>query len=337
MEDTNHGTKRKYARTDGDTASNDKKQRAWVFTLNNPSETLLKREGMDDALALPSAAIRYGIWQVERGESGTTHLQGYLEFSKPVRLSHCRKVIPGAHFESRRGTRDQAIAYCEKEDTRIDGPFEHGRRDTGGQGKRSDLIAVKEAIDAGATEKDIANEHFSTWCRNYRAFERYRHLTSTQRDWKTIVELRYGTPGTGKSRTAMDLYPGAYWKPRGLWWDGYEGQEVVILDEFFGWLTWDALLKICDRYPLNVETKGGTVAFTARRLVITTNADPRRWYGVRCPFEAFARRVDRWILHLKSGPDPDDFTMRDFPDCETMMRATDTTFVHGRDIDARFD
>ena len=47
------------------------------------------------------------------------------------------------------------------------------------------------------------------------------------RDW--------GETGVGKSKWAFDKFGGeAYWKPpNSKWWDGYEGQSVAIIDEFY--------------------------------------------------------------------------------------------------------
>lgn len=275
--------------------------RAFVFTLNNPTEAASAPKGLDQVFADQDASVRYAIYQGERGENGTPHLQGYVEFTRPVRLSHCRILLPTAHWEPRLGTREQAIAYSSKEATREHGPYEFGERGSGGQGKRSDLAVVKEKIDSGATEREIADEHFSQWCRNYRAFERYRRITGEQRDWPVVVEVFYGRPGTGKSRAALAENPGSYWKPRDKWWDGYEGQAVVVLDEYYGWLTWDTVLKICDRYPLLVETKGGYINFLARKVVITTNRDHRRWYAKTFPIEALERRVTKWSWFLSGG------------------------------------
>ena len=114
--------------------------RRWCFTLNNPER---------DDLVFPDN-VRYAVWQRESGEQGTEHLQGYFELAKPQRLSWCKNVIPRAHFEIARGTRDQARDYCRKSDTRVAGPFEFGEWKNGGQGSRTDLNAVKALIDDGA-------------------------------------------------------------------------------------------------------------------------------------------------------------------------------------------
>ena len=59
------------------------------------------------------------------------------------------------HLETAQGTKDQNIKYCSKEDTRIDGPWEFGDRETH-QGTRTDLNAVAEDVKAGKSLEDIA-------------------------------------------------------------------------------------------------------------------------------------------------------------------------------------
>lgn len=103
-------------------------QRAWCFTLNNPEE-----HGIVDDVLPVLAQERYVVWQRERGENGTPHIQGYIELHNPVRLSAMKLWLPSAHFEVRRGTREQARAYCMKEDTRDAGPWERGDFDRGKQ------------------------------------------------------------------------------------------------------------------------------------------------------------------------------------------------------------
>lgn len=107
------------------------------------------------------------------------------------------------------------------------------------------------------------------------------------------VIVLQGPTGTGKSKWCMDNYPDAYWKQRGNWWDNYSGEETVIIDEYYGWLPYDFLLRLCDRYPLLVEIKGGQVQFNSKRIIFTTNAVPNTWYkNVYWP--AFERRVNEW-------------------------------------------
>ena len=85
---------------------------------------------------------------------------------------------------------------------------------------------------------------------------------SEKRDFKTKLIVLIGRPGTGKSRLANEISKyvyedKSYDKPRGEWWDGYDEEtECVIIDDFYGLLKYDELLKITDRYLYIGHVKG---------------------------------------------------------------------------------
>ena len=71
--------------------------------------------------------IKYFVFQREKGhETGTEHIQMYLEFSMSKKFDTIKSYFPKAHIEARNGTKSQARDYCMKEDTRISGPYEYG-------------------------------------------------------------------------------------------------------------------------------------------------------------------------------------------------------------------
>lgn len=141
-------------------------------------------------------------------------------------------------------------------------------------------------MDSGKRELEIAQDHFPTWVKHYKGFERYRTLKITSRNPKNEVTVKVfvGPTGTGKSRAAFDEAPHAYIMMRpqkssgSIWFDGYTGQDTVILEEFYGWLPWDFILRLFDRYPLRVEQKGTTVEMAATKFIITSNHFPEKWY-----------------------------------------------------------
>lgn len=77
----------------------------------------------------------------------------------------------------------------------------------------------------------------------------------------------------------------------GTWWDGYSGQSTVIIDEFYCWLGLDFVLRLLDRYPFAVETKGGSVQFTSKRVVFTSNAPSTEWYATVRHRDSLFRRL----------------------------------------------
>ncbi len=248
--------------------------------------------------------LRYSIYQLEQGDAGTPHWQGYLEFSTPKRLSAVRQV-PGlerAHFEPRRGTREQARDYCRKQESRLSEPVEFGDFGGGGQGTRNDLSDVKRILDTADESNTsklqrVADANFGTFIRYHKGMDRYLGLKEINRVEKTKVTVYFGKPGTGKSYRARRLdFDSCYWKQQSAWWDNYEGQRCTVLDEFNGWLKWGDFLQLMDENPLMIEKKGGQTSFISEQLAITTNAWPMDWYKPEGhPWTAIARRVDRWI------------------------------------------
>lgn len=248
--------------------------RRWCFTLNNPS-------GPNDA-PCDWAEIKFATWQLEQGQGGTPHLQGYFECRSPRRLAWCRKLLPGAHFEPARGSQEANVSYCNKLEGRLDGPWSvgvAGHPSDAGQGARTDLRLVQEALDRGDDLGRVAEEHFGAWVRYRESFHAYRQLRVLSRDWPMCVIVLCGSPGTGKSRLARSLSPDAYWHPGGgEWFDGYEGQRVTVFDEFRGGVTWSLLCRLLDRYPLQVQVKGGFRQFVSHCVIITSNQRPEDWY-----------------------------------------------------------
>ena len=87
------------------------------------------------------------------------HLQGYIEFASRRTIAQA-KLYPGlerAHLERRRGSKAQAIDYCSKDDTRIDGPWIFGFVGNTA-GKRSDLRVFVSAVADGLSRDDLIDE-----------------------------------------------------------------------------------------------------------------------------------------------------------------------------------
>ncbi len=269
-----------------------------MFTINNP-------EGPEDepAIFLQEYAS-YCVYQLEVGENGTVHYQGYVHLFTKKRLSTLKGINPRAHWETRRGSHREAKRYCTKDETRSpDGMIvEFGEEPS--PGTRCDLEDIKLMIDEGETDKAIADEHFGSYVRYFKGFDRYRTLSEKPRDSHTYCKVLWGPSRTGKSTRAMyeaRLYaegeePYVLPRPQGkAWFDGYNGQKVVILDEFYGWLPFDLLVRMIDQLPLIVEKKGGTVQFRAELVIITSNRQPREWYKEESipadRFEALERRL----------------------------------------------
>lgn len=235
---------------------------------------------------LPETAI-YMVFQYEKcPKTEKIHLQGYIEFDTPHRLKRAKELIGSntIHLEKRKGTRDQARNYCMKTDTRIAGPFELGIWSNKSQGKRNDLEEVADAIKTGADYKTIFEINPGACIRYGKGIDRAIAAFEKNEFIDKHVEVYWGPTHTGKSYAAWELcgLQSTWSKPKGQWFDGYEGQENVIIDEFMGDIEIGLLLQMLDRYPLRVQTKGGFRNWKPKRIIITSNINPEEWYpGIR--------------------------------------------------------
>lgn len=242
--------------------------RRWCFTINNWTN-----EDAEECLALRDIAT-YAIFGKERGEEGTEHLQGYVFLKRKTTLAGLKKVLSRAHLEIARGNHEQASDYCKK-----DGDFtEIGERpsdDNGEVGKRSEKSRWDTA-KALAMEGRVEEIDSKLYIQYYATFKRIAkdHMQMfPDLDGKLLHEWWYGEPGVGKSRKAHSEFPGAYRKPLNKWWDGYEEEAVVIIDEvekeskMFG-----HLFKIWgDRYSFIGETKGSARPIRPEKIIIISN------------------------------------------------------------------
>jgi len=285
---------------------NQRRSKYWMFTINNPATN-------EEPATWPH--VEYCVWQREVGENSTPHLQGYVIFEGAKQMSWLKSSVNGrAHWEARQGTHAQAKEYCTKEDTRRDGPWSVGDEpEVADQGKRMDLTLLKRKLDTGVTEKAIAEseDSFGIWLKYHKAIQRYRMLKRAgERNWHTFCLVLWGPPGVGKSRRAHEeAGPGAYWlrKPSPnspVWFDGYDGEETVVIDEFYGWIARDLMQRMCDRYPLLVDTKGGATPFLAKKVIITSNEPPANWWK-KIGLGAMQRRLEGACGRVEyMGPDP---------------------------------
>lgn len=299
--------------------SSKERYRAWMFTLNNflSGETSLPEQW----------AGKYCIWQHEQGENETPHLQGYIIFENAKSFSAVKSICSRCHWEYRKGSHEQAKAYCSKFETRIAGPWNYGKEPS--QGHRSDLEQLKNDLDHGLVLKDVSKKHFSLFLKYQKGIQAYLSLQQDSRCFKSVVSVIYGPTGVGKSNCIKKRYPDAYWVTQPphssstLWFDGYTNQATVVFDEFYGWVPYSFLLRVCDEYPLKVQYKGGMVEFKPIRIFFTSNHPPSRWYKnfTDEQLQPLWRRID-WIVHKESftkytvHKDSNDLTIKSYEDSE---------------------
>lgn len=228
------------------------------------------------------------IYQLEKcPKTGRLHYQGYVEFDKAYTTKTIKKILnnEGAHLEPRKGTQLEAINYCKKAESHIEGPWEYGEPKE--QGKRNDLLAVTEKLKAGSSISTIVKENTETYIKFSKGIERAKFWLDKD-DAKKLrevsVELIFGKAGSGKSNKIYELLGDKpYFKlckdTTGVWWDGYDGEENLWIDEFDGsWMPLTMFLNVLDRYPLRLQTKGAHTWAKWTHIYITANENWIKWY-----------------------------------------------------------
>lgn len=259
--------------------------KVWIFTVNNPEDHGVSPDE-PRAWFEQSGAIAYVVYAYERGRSGTPHIQGYLRLKKAQRRSWVStRLCRFARWEIARGSCSHNQDYVYKRGAHandykdfIRNPIELGVPPK--QGKRNDLSTALELVRHGATDRQLFEDVPGAAVRYLRSFQQYRLLCQPPRDFKTFVHVMYGSTGTGKSARARIIYGDAYYiafSPTGLWWDGYEGGDVVI-DDYKGGIPLHVLLRLLDQYKMSVSVRGALVNFAPPRIVITSSKHPRDWY-----------------------------------------------------------
>lgn len=161
-------------------------------------------------------------------ETHVHHFQGYVEMHQPVRFTHFK--LPEAHFFICNGTREENIAYCTKEDTRIGGPYTFGKDPK--PGERNDLIDLRNAVKSGKRGADLFDDDDIApvaikYQRGVEAMVQ-AYTVPPKRD-KVEVTFHYGKAGTGKTYCAD--CPGAYFFDGGAnnFWNGYKVLSKITI------------------------------------------------------------------------------------------------------------
>jgi hypothetical protein len=247
----------------------------WVFTLNNYTEDeFCAMDAMGTELPEP---IVYLVFGIEKGESGTPHLQGYISLSTRKGMAYVKGLIsPRVHLEIARGTSKQASEYCKKE-----GQFREFGQLPGGQGSRSDLAVCVQAIKEGKNMRELADEFPSVILRYGSGVLRLRQFNRPERKYPPTINVFWGPTGTGKTRRVWQFTDkDKLWvHPGGRWFDGYDQHPAVLFDDFEGsWFKLSYLLKLLDRYIFQVPVKGNFVWWVPKTIFITSNIEPKEWY-----------------------------------------------------------
>lgn len=293
--------------------------RNWCFTLNNPTE---EERSFFSNFQLGDY-YNYMVFQEEKGENGTTHFQGYIETREKQRMSWMQIHFNNrAHFEPRRGTQEEAIAYCKKEDTRVEGGMsgEFGQpkpkgRPQGSEERRAAAIDALKKVRKGEIRPRDVDEEILLFP-GYPAAEK-RALKAIgkgpDRSESFRVFVVNGPTGVGKSYAFHKIAGGDYvgWIS-GWFTDAENFHRILFLDEFVGGckdgIQLHQLLDMLDPFPQQLPIKGGFAPAMYDTVFITTNIKPDQWYSAIGPNgeEIKKRKENLNALYDRIGFIPDE-------------------------------
>lgn len=228
---------------------------------------------------LPSPA--YILAARERHMDGDWHLHAYAETSVRFRTSdpfYFDFQGRHGHYQSARGNMAQVQRYLTKE----------GLANVV-EWQSPEWTRPRSVYSTAQRNLEILRSAPQEWIeRGLVGIQNYQRMSASVNQYRSDRDPRslfipkeclwiFGPPRVGKSRMARELLPQAYWKSLTHWWDGYSGQDEVIIDDVDRSCRYDFFhsLKIwADTYSFRGEVKGGHVLCTFTKLIVTANYSP---------------------------------------------------------------
>lgn len=303
--------------------------RKWQLTFNNPAEHGFTRDAIVEAIE-NLAAVVYWCLCDEIGSEGTYHTHLYICFQNPKAHTVIANAFPGAHRENVKGTsqqnRDYVLKDGDKYNKQPDGKYDYvdssGKRHTGTnygdtflewgemphehQGKSKDVEKILALLQDGADNMEIVTQVPSAMM-NIDKVERTRSMfrdSQFANSWRDLdVTYIFGQTGSGKTRSVMDKYGYAncyrvtdYKHP----FDTYDGQDVIIFEEFRSSLKHADMLNYLDGYPLLLPCRYFNRQACFTKVFIITNIPPEDQYPNidKESLAAFWRRVHTVIEYV---------------------------------------
>lgn len=231
------------------------------------------------------------------------HLQGYVEFRSQCFFNTLRKISPCIHWEIRAkgSTARQAADYCKE-----DGEYaEYGTISQ--QGKRTDLIKIKDEIISGKTNVDkIVLTEPETYHQYGRTLSKIQSLY--QRDIYRSTMTKglwfWGPTGVGKTHAVYDLCKltpkEVYLYPNEVsgWCDAYKQQPITLFNDFRGEVSYQVMLNIVDKSPFTLRVRGTEpTPFMSKLVIVTSSLPPHKVFKNRHKEDSLDQLLRRFEVY----------------------------------------
>mgnify|MGYP001384038887 CR=1 FL=1 len=313
--------------------SEEKKQsRKWQLTFNNPVDHGWTHDKIVEALEDITSVV-YWCMCDEIGHEGTYHTHLFIAFQNPKLFTVLANKFPNQHRENVHGTsqqnRDYILKDGEKFNKQPDGSYDYvddkgvrhhgvnfsdtflewGEMPREHQGKSKDVDRIYSMLKDGASNLEIVDAVPSAML-NLEKVERTRSMlrdSEFANSWRKLeVTYIFGKTGSGKTRFVMDTYGYSncyrvtdYKHP----FDTYDGQDVIIFEEFRGGLKHGDMLNYLDGYPLLLPCRYFNRQACYTKVYIITNISPDSQYlnVDEASRQAFFRRIHKVRVYDEKG------------------------------------
>ena len=242
--------------------------------------------------------------------TGLHHWQGFVQYieRKTIKQSQYLLCCGKCNHQSRRGTPQRAAEYCSKEESRVPGsiPSKFGFLQPRIKGVNANSIYYNHLKREGHSDTSLLNEL------------KVADIVSRKRvspkgpsyDGLRLTYVVTGVTGVGKSylmaciarRIADRCGWKVYLKNDQEWWQHYNSEEVVIMNEFDGKYPFNDFKLLADPGSFECMCKGGSYYSNVRILLITSNNPIDTWYPNEKMRDAALRRARRncWVLMVQT-------------------------------------
>lgn len=299
-----------------------KQCRKFLMTMNNPQD---KGHSVDSCLKAVASlkGMKYACAALEIGaKEHTPHIHLFVIYENPKLWKTMCNLIPKADWECCRGTSRQNRDYVfklgkwietEKGTTTVEGSQQEiGKMPEERSSSKPELELLYQLIQEGLSDIQIIDE-YPEYMFDLSHIQRCRLLIRQDEykdKWRDLqTSYIFGASGTGKSRYVMETYGYSnvfrvtdYVHP----FDTYEGEDVIMFEEFNSSLRIQDMLNYLDGYPLKLPARYSDKQACFTKVFFTTNTPLENQYPSikeehKATWDAFIRRIKQVIWYKEDG------------------------------------
>ena len=269
--------------------NNNIQSRKWNIVTNNPIESGFTRDVLTEILMQFNPD--YFCMADEIGENGTYHTHIFIYSRSPIRFGTLKSRLPTSHCEQARGTVTQNRDYIqksgkwaidEKAATNIaDSFFEYGELPQERNENSQNMDRLIENIREGRSTTEIISDT-PKYAFRIRDIDILRQTLLTEKfmteNRDLSVSYIFGKSGAGKTRSIYQAHDPRdicritnYRANKGISFDAYNGQSVLVFEEFNSQIPIEDMLNYLDIYPLNLPARYNDRVACYETVYVTSN------------------------------------------------------------------